>query len=104
MLSRDVAQRHCGLIHVATDDDGGDRVEVLAVGVQGVGRRLARSAVGQERCKPLWTRDPAVSTPAWAIRHGAQFVMDNVYYPSDITEDAGEQHGWIQFHSLETSQ
>jgi len=30
--------------------------------------------------------------------------MDNVYYPSDITEDAGEQHGWIQFHSLETSQ
>ena len=91
VLSRGVAQRHCGLIHVATDDDGGDRVEVLAVGLQGVGRRLARSAIGQEGCKPLWTRDFAVSKPAWAIGHGAQFVMDNDDYPRQVANSAAGQ-------------
>jgi len=70
-LSDNVAQQHCGQIHVAPDDDGGDRVEVLAVGLQGVSRRLARPAVGQEGREPLWARNLAVTTPFRAVRHGA---------------------------------
>ena len=52
-LSRDVAQRHCGEIPLAADDERCDRVEVLAVGLHGVWRQLARATVCQERREPL---------------------------------------------------
>ena len=54
-LDRDGAQRHPGQLLVA-DDKGGDRVEVLAVGLQRVRRGLPRAAVGEERGEPLRSR------------------------------------------------
>jgi hypothetical protein len=55
-VDRDSAQRQPGQFLAATGDEGGDRVEVLAVGLQRVRRRLPRAAIGEERGESLRTR------------------------------------------------
>jgi hypothetical protein len=55
-VGRDVTQRHPRQITgVAAGDEGGDHIEVLAVGLEGVRRRL-RTSVGEERGQPLRSR------------------------------------------------
>jgi hypothetical protein len=51
----DVGQRHPGQI-AAAGDEGRDRVEVLAIGLDGVRRGLAGAAVCEERGEPLRSR------------------------------------------------
>ena len=51
----DGAQRHRGQVRAA-DDEGGDRVEVLAIGLERVRRGLAGAAVGQKGAEPLRSR------------------------------------------------
>jgi hypothetical protein len=54
-VDRDDAHRHLGQV-VAAGDERGDRVEVLAVGLDGVRRGLAGTSVGEKRGEPLRSR------------------------------------------------
>jgi hypothetical protein len=71
-VDRDGAHRHTGQI-AAAGDEGRDRVEVLAVGLNGVRRGLAGAAVSEERGEPLGSRSVEASAcsgrwgmPQWA--------------------------------------
>ena len=58
---------------VGADDDRRDRVEVLAVGLHGVHRRLPGAAVGKEGGEPLRSRGFRVAggRPPWqSVVHG----------------------------------
>jgi hypothetical protein len=54
-VDRNGGHRHIGQVRAA-GDEGGDRVEVLAVGLDGVRRGFPGAAVGQERGEPLRAR------------------------------------------------
>ena len=62
---------------VAGDNDR-DRIEILAVGLHGVSRRLTRATVGKEGREPLRPRNICIPR---GIRHGRQYFMENVDYP-----------------------
>ena len=66
---------------LAAGDEGGDRVEVLAIGLDGVRRGLAGAAVGEERGEPLRSRTVDTVGLLGAVGHADQYFMDNVYYP-----------------------
>ena len=66
----DGAQRHTGQV-LAAGDEGGDRVEVLAVGLQRVRRGFAGAAVGQERGEPLRSRTVDTVGLRGAVGHAA---------------------------------
>jgi len=51
----DGVHRHTGRV-LAAGDEGGDRVEVLAVGLQCVRRGFTGTPVGEERGEPLRSR------------------------------------------------
>ena len=80
-LDHDGAQRHPGPV-LAAGDEGGDRVEVLAVGLDGVRRGFPGAAIGQNAAGPTAVAHP--STPsACAVRWGMPSVFhgDNGNYP-----------------------
>jgi hypothetical protein len=50
-------------------------------GGEGVRRRFAGTAVGEEGGKPLWARNLSAVGPARSVRLGHQYFMDNKHYP-----------------------
>ena len=73
-VGRDVGQRHSRHRSRFAGDEGRDRVEVLAVGLDGVSRRFTGATVGEERGEPLRATRLC---GAGGVHHTAQYFMDN---------------------------
>ena len=91
-VNRNRGQRHPGQV-LAAGDEGGDRVEVLAVGLQRVRRGLPGAAIGQERGEPLRTRRFDTVGLLGAAGHTGQYFMDNGNYPSNL--DCNRERGGV---------
>ena len=92
-VDRDGAHRHTGQI-AAAGDEGRDRVEVLAIGLQGVRRGLPRAAIGEERGEPLRSRAVDTVSLLGAVGHAAAGPVrpcPNVSAPSRLGEGP-QQH------------
>ena len=77
-VDRDGGQRHRGQVFAAGDERG-DRVEVLAVGLQRVRRGLPGAAVGEECGEPLRPRTVDTASVLGAVGHApANRVRDSL--------------------------
>ena len=69
-VDRDGLDRHTGQIATAGDERG-DRVKVLAVGLDGVRRGLPRAAIGEKGGEPLRSRRFDAVSLLGAVGHAA---------------------------------